>query len=92
VVRQSTQAPVILFRRTPREIDEGKFDKVFHPGVAPWVWLGETAALIARSQALRQESSALRAETAITREETHRQRERARRLCKEPSIPREPEE
>jgi len=54
VIRRSTLAPVILFRRTRQEIDRSRFDQIFDSSILPWVWLGEMAALIARSRALRE--------------------------------------
>ena len=54
VIRRSTLAPVILFRRTRHEIDRSRFDQIFDSSILPWVWLGEMAALIARSRALRE--------------------------------------
>jgi len=92
VVRQCTLAPVILFRRTRQDIDGTRFDKVFDSSVAPWDWLGETAALIARCRALREYSDQLWAETAQVWEEFQRQQERARQLCKRPAKPPEHDE
>lgn len=48
MVRQVMPAPVILFRRSQRCIDERKFDRVYTCSTPPPVWLSETAALIAK--------------------------------------------
>jgi hypothetical protein len=76
VVRRHSQAPVILFRRSPVEIDESKFDQVFLGFVAPELWLSKTAELIAHSLALRERSARLRREAEAACQETMRQRSR----------------
>lgn len=48
MVRRSSLAPVILFRRSQRVIDESQFDKVYTYKTLPEVWLNETAVLISK--------------------------------------------
>jgi hypothetical protein len=78
VVRRYSQAPVILFRRSPVEIDESKFDQVFLGFVAPELWLSKTAEVIAQSVALRDRSTRLQLEAKAVRQETLRQFARLR--------------
>ena len=80
LVRRAAPAPVILFRRSQRGIDERKFDKVYTCTTPPEVWLSETAALIAKGYRLQVEAVRLRTEAAAVQAETERQRMRARRL------------
>lgn len=83
VARRFTQAPLVLFRRSTRILDISKFDKVYSSLVPPWVWLGETAALIEQSRARRTESARLRQKSKEAREQCRRQRARLRpeRMC-----------
>ncbi len=53
VVRRRSAAPVILFRRSKRDLDESKFGQVFPWNVPPEVWLAETGILIEKSQSVR---------------------------------------
>jgi hypothetical protein len=76
VVRRHSKAPVILFRRSPAEIDESKFDQVFLGFVAPELWLSKTAEVIAQSLGLRERSARLRREAEAACQETQRQRAR----------------
>jgi hypothetical protein len=78
VVRRYSQAPVILFRRSPVELDESKFDEVYQGFVTPELWLSRTAELIAQSSALREHSARLRREAEAVRQETQRQVARLR--------------
>ena len=53
-------APVILFRRGTRAIDESKFDCIFESTVSPAVWLSQIEQVIARSGKLQEEARYLR--------------------------------
>jgi hypothetical protein len=55
LVRRHSAAPLILFRRSRRRIDESAFDRVFTWLVRPEAWLSETAELIAMNRALPKE-------------------------------------
>ena len=50
MVRPHTKAPIILFRRTQRVLDEKKFDRVYHWLTPPGVWVPRVAKLIARGR------------------------------------------
>jgi hypothetical protein len=80
MVRRVMPAPVILFRRSQRCIDERKFDRVYTCTTPPAVWLSETAALIRKGYRLQAEAARLLTESAAVRAETQRQRMPARRL------------
>ena len=82
MVRRSALAPVILFRRSQRGIDERKFDKVYRCTTPPDVWLNEVAALIAKAYKLQAEVTSLRSEEAAVQAETRRQRMSAHGLRK----------
>jgi hypothetical protein len=82
IVRRSVLAPVVLFRRSQREIDESKFDKVYTYMTQPDVWLNETVVLIAKGYKLRAEATRLWAEALAVQAETLRQRMRAHGLRK----------
>ena len=87
IVRRSALAPVILFRRSDREIDEKKFDKVYNCTTPPDIWLREAVALIAKSYMLKAEAAHLRT-VAAAHAETTRQRMRVHQSCKrKPPIP-----
>lgn len=77
IVRQRSPAPVILFRRSLSDLDEGKFDQVYSCYVPPPVWLSRTAELIAASRATRADSARLRRESKAIREESGRERARS---------------
>ena len=51
-VRRETGAPVVLFRRTNREIDVRGFDRVFEWLTPPGDWLPEASRLIAAHRGL----------------------------------------
>ena len=87
-VRKAVPVPVILFRRSQREIDERKFEKVYTCTTPPDVWLSEMAALIAKGYKLQAEAAHLREEAAEVQAETRRQRMRAHGLREKlPPIP-----
>lgn len=50
IVRTHCAAPMILFRRTLRQLDESSFDQVFAWFIPPPEWLEKTAELIAQSR------------------------------------------
>jgi len=78
IVRRSGLAPVILSRHSHREIDEGKFDKVFECTTSPNIWLIETATLIANGHRLQgEEMHVLAKAAAMQAEAQRRQRNRA---------------
>lgn len=52
VVRQHSRAPVILFRRSPADLDVSKFDQIYSASVSPPVWLLNIEALIAQRSPL----------------------------------------
>lgn len=76
IARSRSSGPVIVFRRSLRELDERKFDLVYPWVVSPHVWLAEAAELIAQSRASRAQAQQLRGESQEVRKETRRQRER----------------
>lgn len=76
IVRRQSVAPLILFRRSHDDIDEGRFDQVYPWFVSPAEWLKRTADLIARSRGLRERSASLRLQSQAVRRETQRQRTR----------------
>ena len=51
-VRRVSRVPVILFRRTSRELDEGSFSFVVHWLEPPSEWLREVAWVIVRNRTL----------------------------------------
>jgi hypothetical protein len=51
--RRSSPAPLVLFRRSERAIDENTFDKVYSCLTPPDVWLRETNALITTGEKLK---------------------------------------
>jgi hypothetical protein len=87
IVRRSALAPVVLFRRSQREINKSKFDKVYTYMTPPDVWLNETVVLIAKGYKLQAEAARLRAEAAAVQAETLRQGMRAHGLRKKQPNP-----
>ena len=79
LVRQYSEAPMILFRRFQDGLDETQFDRVFTPFVPPLLWLSETACLIAACKALGETSARLRHEAreAVLKTTWERARSRA---------------
>jgi hypothetical protein len=73
VVRWHSKAPVILFQRSPANIDESMFDHVYQGFVTPEIWLSKTLELIAQSIDLRERSARLGLEAQAARQETRRQ-------------------
>jgi hypothetical protein len=62
--RRSSSAPLILFRRALRAIDERTFDKVYSCLTPPDVWLRETVAFITRRDNLRLDRVPVQGEAA----------------------------
>ncbi len=79
VVRRRSAAPIILFRRSQRPLDERNFDLVFLSFVPPQIWLAETAALIARSREVRSHSALLVAQSRAACEQAQPPLERSPR-------------
>ena len=52
LVRRLSAVPLILFRRTQREIRRSQFDRVYESLMNPENWLAETAELIANTRPL----------------------------------------
>ena len=50
IARRCSEAPVILFRRSQRILDESQFDRVYSHVVTPQLWLEHLADLIARAR------------------------------------------
>lgn len=88
LARAKSNAPLVLFRETQRNLGESAFDLVVPILDSPDDWLSSLADLIARSRAIRArsieltcESIALRKETAALRDQSRRERARSRREC-----------
>jgi hypothetical protein len=62
--RRCSPAPLILFRRSLRAIDEKTFDKVYSCLTPPDVWLPDTVALIAKGDMLRVDFARVQGEAA----------------------------
>lgn len=77
-IRQHSDVPLILLRRSEAALDESRFDRVYDSHVAPSIWLYETAVVVEQSQMLRRESEDLRAQSKAARESTKWQRARSR--------------
>jgi hypothetical protein len=57
IVRTRSVAPMILFRRSMRPLDENAFEHVFAWSVPPAEWLDKMAELIAQSHVLQERQS-----------------------------------
>jgi hypothetical protein len=58
LVRQSSDAPLILFRDSSAQLDESLFDRVYSCFTPGSHWLSEMAAVVIRSKELRAQSQA----------------------------------
>jgi hypothetical protein len=79
LVRLRSAAPCVLFQEELPGDEEPEFDLVVPAFTPPRLWLGEVAALIARSQAIRRHSRRLTAQSAALRREAAEVQEQFRR-------------